>query len=125
LAHCDRRTFHRTVAEDHEFAKAVEEAQTIADELIEHALFEGALAGNAIQQFFYLKNRRPEKWGADNGPKVLQQFTASGPKIEWSIAEARAEAAGILDELDVKRQQKELEAQQKAIDAPSREATDG
>lgn len=57
-----RNTIVNHMKKDPKFAKAVDQAEMEAHELIEDALFQVALAGNVTAQQVYLYNRMPDRW---------------------------------------------------------------
>lgn len=58
----DYKRFRDQLRTDPDFAQAVVEAEAEANERVEDALFNTALAGNTTAQMFWLSNRDPERW---------------------------------------------------------------
>lgn len=62
LVGVDRTTVWRHQQRDEEFALACDESEILADEAVEDALYQAALAGNVVACQVWLYNRRPERW---------------------------------------------------------------
>lgn len=95
-----RETVRAHMKADKDFAKAVNQAETEAHELIEDALFQAALAGNVTAQQVYLYNRMPDKW-ADRrrlehtgkpGEPVKIEVSYEGSATKGGAEEAAREA---------------------------------
>jgi len=109
-----------------EYEAEIIAAESVRNQKAVNALFANVMGGNVTAQIFWVTNRIPDEWQDKRGPRVLQQLNA-GPSVEWSLAEARAEAHAVLDELERKRLQKthdRVEAEA-AIEADSREVDGG
>lgn len=65
-----RYTLRNHMKADPEFAERVLDAESDAVEIVEDCLFEKCLRGNATAIFFYLCNRKPERWRSVNKLQV-------------------------------------------------------
>jgi hypothetical protein len=65
-----RYTLRNHMKSDPEFAKRVLDAESDAIEIVEDCLFEKCLRGNATAIFFYLCNRKPDRWRSINKLQV-------------------------------------------------------
>lgn len=107
------------------FNTKIDTARDQANQTVVNALFRNATElMNFSAQVFWTTNRMPDEWSDRRGPRVLQQINSAAPSVEWSLQEARAEVFGLIDDLEVKRIEKERKAAE-AIDAPSSEADGG
>lgn len=98
------------------FEQEMIDAESVSICRVERAAFQNALNGDRVMQIFLLTNLMSEKYKDRRGPTTLQQINTAGP-VEYSLAEARAEAHQVLDELAARRAQNE----EPAIDAASEE----
>jgi hypothetical protein len=57
-----RHTLRNHMLADSDFAKAVEDAETDAVDMVEDALFDKCSRGNVTAIIFFLANRRPDRW---------------------------------------------------------------
>lgn len=73
-------TLWRMMEADPKFKDHVREAREIANDNVESALYQAALAGDVKAMKFYLTNRCPEKWSDTNRIQV-----ASDTKTEYII----------------------------------------
>jgi len=117
--HPDTVRAHRQRFPD--FEAEIIAAESVRNQKVVNALFVNAMNGNATAQIFWVTNRMPEEWQDKRGPRVLQQINSGGPSVEWSLAEARAEALGVLDEVAAKRAAKTAPA----VEVESREVDGG
>lgn len=99
------------------FEEAIIDAESVTIDRIERAAVQNALNGDRVMQIFMLQNLLPEKYKDRRGPHTLQQIN-TGASVEWSLAEARAEALSVLDELAAKRRAK---VEPDALDVASEE----
>ena len=58
----DRKTFYNWKEADPEFRRAVEDAENQLIDLAETQLFKNIRAGKETSLFFFLVNRKPERW---------------------------------------------------------------
>ena len=72
----DRSTAYRHSRDDPDFAAAVEEAETEANEVVEDALFKAATeGGNVTAMQVWLYNRCPDRWQDRRSVKVSATAT--------------------------------------------------
>lgn len=57
-----RSNIYREMERDAAFAEAVDEARSVADDVVESRLYREAVGGNVTACIFWLKNRRPHEW---------------------------------------------------------------
>lgn len=103
-----------------EFEEQILVAESVRNGRLVSAAFKAAESGNASMLQFLLKNWMPDEFKERSAPAVMQQIN-TGPSIEWTLTEARAEAHAVLDEIAAKRAEKTAQA----IDAASTEVAGG
>jgi len=90
-----RETVRLHRQKDPEFAKAEEQAEMEAHELVESSLFRAALSGNVTAAQVWLYNRMPERWqdkrniqhtGKGGGPIALDVAGLSDAEIDARLA---------------------------------------
>jgi hypothetical protein len=96
-----RRVIDTYIADNPDFAEAVEDAEKDADELIEEAMFQAASNGNVAAAKLWLERRSPDRWAPARGgfvtpPRPTTPEEPDGDQVE----EGQAPQAGSLAALD-------------------------
>src|SRR5690606_4960863 len=89
--------FDVAMMSDRQFARDVLQAESEADEEIEDALRQAALAGNVAAAVKWLQSRIPDRWGADQKSQTVHNHLQLSPEERKSIIARLVEAKRIED----------------------------
>ncbi len=100
----NRETVRKLMNRSKSFREKVEQAEMVANEVVEDRMYRGAIEGHFGKQVFWLCNRDPERWkdvkrleltGADGGPvgleAMLEDLDVDRKKVLKEIAAERME----------------------------------
>jgi len=83
----DRSTVYNWLQKDPEFAEAYKQAEVAQIELVEDALIQQCLKGNATCLIFFLTNRAPDRYADRRNPTVIQHTMSRDEAV--SLLKAR------------------------------------